>query len=172
MFLLVWCCSRFFLLSLLSILLWTRDTAHNHKSNTYRCSPSPTPTHPCAFAFPTTIKNDNHELAGVVTRSSQYRRASRDRRCREYFYGGGASAVGGAPALSPAALHLDFNDVSIFRVGGQTVSDAMLPVGHSDSSLGPLQVYCVVWLCVGMCQSADGLAGEGAAQGLGKGCTH
>ncbi|CAN0549324.1 unnamed protein product, partial [Ectocarpus sp. 12 AP-2014] len=35
---------------------------------------------------------------------------------------------------------LDFNDVSIFRVGGQTVSDAMLPVGHLDSSLGPLQV--------------------------------
>ncbi|CAM9682875.1 unnamed protein product [Ectocarpus sp. 6 AP-2014] len=82
--------------------------------------------------------------AGVALRSSQYRRASRDRRCREYFYGGGggaaAAAAGGAPALSPAALHLDFNDVSIFRVGGQTVSDAMLPVGHSDSSLGPLQV--------------------------------
>lgn len=81
---------------------------------------------------------------GVVTRSGQYRRSSRDRRCREYFYGGGggAAAVGGAPALSPAALHLDFNDVSIFRVGGQSVSDAMLPVGHSDSSLGPLQVGC------------------------------
>ena len=53
--------------------------------------------------------------------------------------------MAGAPALSPAALHLDFNDVSIFRVGGQTVSDSMLPVGNSDSSLGPLQV------CVSAC---------------------
>lgn len=44
-----------------------------------------------------------------------------------------------APALSPAALHLEFNDVSIFRVGGVGVSDAMLPVA-SDSMLGPLQV--------------------------------
>eukprot|EP00904_Undaria_pinnatifida_P010268 jgi/Undpi1/6371/HiC_scaffold_20.g08852.m1 len=82
---------------------------------------------------------------GVVQRHSTYRRASRARRCREYFYGGGggggaSGAAGGTPALSPAALHLEFNDVSIFRVGGAAVSDAMLPVGHSDSSLGPLQV--------------------------------
>lgn len=81
----------------------------------------------------------------MVQRSSLYRRASRNRCCREYFYGGGggggaAGAAGGTPALSPAALHLDFNDVSIFRIGGMTVSDAMLPVGHADSMLGPLQV--------------------------------
>lgn len=88
------------------------------------------------------------QTTGVALRSSQYRRASRDRRCREYFYGGGggAAALGGAPALSPAALHLEFNDVSIFRVGGQSATDAMLPVGQSDSSLGPLQVRASVWL--------------------------
>lgn len=55
--------------------------------------------------------------------------------------------MNGAPALSPAALHLDFNDVSIFRVGGVSVSDAMLPVGQSDSMLGPLQVNTYVWNC-------------------------
>lgn len=82
--------------------------------------------------------------SGVVQRNSQYRRASRARRCREYFYGGGggggvAGSANGAPALSPAALHLEFNDVSIFRIGGVSVSDAMLPVGQSDSMLGPLQ---------------------------------
>lgn len=56
-----------------------------------------------------------------------------------------AGSASGTPALSPAALHLEFNDVSIFRVGGVTVSDAMLPVGHSDSMLGPLQVGVVRW---------------------------
>ncbi|CAN0345848.1 unnamed protein product [Discosporangium mesarthrocarpum] len=44
------------------------------------------------------------------------------------------------PSLSPTSLRLSFSDVSIFRVGGVNVSDAMLPVGQGDSMLGPLQV--------------------------------
>eukprot|EP00741_Cyanophora_paradoxa_P010655 tig00020537_g10298.t1 len=70
---------------------------------------------------------------GVVTRDQGYRRKTRMDRIREYFYGP-------ADDLCPAALILNFRDVSIFRIGGQPAAPtSALPIG-AESTNDPLRL--------------------------------
>jgi len=73
---------------------------------------------------------------GVVERSPEYRRKSRDARMREYFYGA-------AGDLSPHSHTAAFGHVSIFRVGsGPRAPSSALPIGK-ESSADPLRVSTV-----------------------------
>eukprot|EP01137_Pigoraptor_chileana_P035360 Opistho-2@29241 len=60
--------------------------------------------------------------AGVVVHSVDYRRVSRNRRVREYFYGP-------TNDLSPSTLVIRFADLHLFKVGAPPVPLSMLPIG-------------------------------------------
>ena len=73
---------------------------------------------------------------GVVERSAEFRRKSRDARIREYFYGLGGD-------LNPHSQTMAFGQVSIFRVGsGPRAPSSALPIGI-ESSRDPLRVSTV-----------------------------
>ncbi|XP_072354132.1 polyribonucleotide 5'-hydroxyl-kinase Clp1 [Scyliorhinus torazame] len=62
---------------------------------------------------------------GVVERSKDFRRESRDEKIREYFYGFRGS-------FYPHAFDVRFSDVRIFKVGAPTIPDSCLPLGMSQ----------------------------------------
>ncbi|KAG2464268.1 CLP1 kinase, partial [Polypterus senegalus] len=62
---------------------------------------------------------------GVVERSKDYRRESRDEKIREYFYG----FRGG---FFPHAFDVRFSDVRIYKIGAPTIPDSCLPLGMSQ----------------------------------------
>ncbi|XP_041087874.1 polyribonucleotide 5'-hydroxyl-kinase Clp1 [Polyodon spathula] len=62
---------------------------------------------------------------GVVERSKDYRRESRDDKVRDYFYG----FRGG---LYPHAFDVRFSDVRIYKIGAPTIPDSCLPLGMSQ----------------------------------------
>ncbi|MGH0164892.1 UNVERIFIED_CONTAM: hypothetical protein FKN15_047971 [Acipenser sinensis] len=62
---------------------------------------------------------------GVVERSKDYRRESRDEKVREYFYG----FRGG---FYPHAFDVRFSDVRIYKIGAPTIPDSCLPLGMSQ----------------------------------------
>uniref|UniRef100_A0A8C4SH97 Polyribonucleotide 5'-hydroxyl-kinase Clp1 n=1 Tax=Erpetoichthys calabaricus TaxID=27687 RepID=A0A8C4SH97_ERPCA len=62
---------------------------------------------------------------GVVERSKDYRRESRDEKIREYFYG----FRGG---FFPHAFDVRFADVRIYKIGAPTIPDSCLPLGMSQ----------------------------------------
>ncbi|EEH51471.1 pre-mrna cleavage complex family protein [Micromonas pusilla CCMP1545] len=73
---------------------------------------------------------------GVVERTPEFRRRSRDARVREYFYG----PLGD---LSPHSQTLEFGKVSIFKIGaGPSAPRSALPIGQ-ESSADPLRVSTV-----------------------------
>mmetsp|Transcript_36431 Transcript_36431/g.46754 ORF Transcript_36431/g.46754 Transcript_36431/m.46754 type:complete len:183 (-) Transcript_36431:310-858(-) len=72
---------------------------------------------------------------GVVNRDSKFRRSARKSRVKEYFYG--TERPGGA--LSPAMVEYNYSKLNVYRVGGDELSEAMLPVGQK-STLDPLQI--------------------------------
>ncbi|CAM9092802.1 unnamed protein product, partial [Heterosigma akashiwo] len=74
---------------------------------------------------------------GVVTRDTKFRRATRKARVREYFYGPPAAGRPGR-GLSPAMVEYAWARLGVYRVGGDKVSAAMLPVGQR-SALDPLR---------------------------------
>ncbi|XP_043940040.1 polyribonucleotide 5'-hydroxyl-kinase Clp1 isoform X2 [Protopterus annectens] len=62
---------------------------------------------------------------GVVERSKDFRRESRDERIREYFYGFRG-------CFFPHAFDVKFSDVKIFKIGAPTIPDSCLPLGMSQ----------------------------------------
>lgn len=73
---------------------------------------------------------------GVVTRTPEYRKASRERRVREYLYGAQGE-------LSPSSQTVPFSDLQIFRVGGGArVPTSAMPVGV-ESATDPMQLKAV-----------------------------
>lgn len=73
---------------------------------------------------------------GVVALSREARKALRDRRIQDYYYGVGRE-------LQPATQTLLLSDVSFFRVAGNTNSHAaLLPAGVS-SVMDPLRIVAV-----------------------------
>jgi polyribonucleotide 5'-hydroxyl-kinase len=74
---------------------------------------------------------------GVVERTPEYRRASRDRMFKEYFYG----ATG---ELAPASQTAYFSKISIYRIGGgPRAPTSALPIGQAPST-DPMRVTPVV----------------------------
>lgn len=73
---------------------------------------------------------------GVVERTAEYRRKSRDARVREYFYGPRGD-------LAPSSNTVPFGQVSIFKIGsGPRAPSSALPIGQ-ESSADPLRVSTV-----------------------------
>ena len=73
---------------------------------------------------------------GVVERTAEYRRKSRDARVREYFYGPRGD-------LAPSSNTVPFGQVSIFKIGsGPRAPTSALPIGQ-ESSADPLRVSTV-----------------------------
>ncbi|XP_006012987.1 polyribonucleotide 5'-hydroxyl-kinase Clp1 [Latimeria chalumnae] len=62
---------------------------------------------------------------GVVERSKDFRRESRDEKIREYFYGFRGS-------FFPHAFDVKFADVRIYKIGAPTIPDSCLPLGMSQ----------------------------------------
>lgn len=63
---------------------------------------------------------------GVVPRDPSYRRETRHKRIREYFYGP-------ANSLSPQTLYLDVAKLRIFRIGaGHQVPSSAMPIGEES----------------------------------------
>jgi len=64
---------------------------------------------------------------GVLARTREYRKKSRDRRIREYFYG---QAVGGMP-LTPGVAVVGFDEIVLVRAPTRDdiVTEALRPVG-------------------------------------------
>ena len=78
-----------------------------------------------------------NKSGGVVERSPEFRRKSRDNKIKEYFYG-----TPGAE-LQPHSQTLPFGQVSIFKVGGgPRAPTTALPIGQQSSS-DPLRVTTV-----------------------------
>lgn len=73
---------------------------------------------------------------GVVLRNAKVRRKHRMQRIREYFYG----PLALPQPLSPCAYKVKFDDVIVLKILEMQVSDAMLPVGESVTSMERLQV--------------------------------
>ena len=70
-----------------------------------------------------------NKSGGVVERSPEFRRKSRDNKIKEYFYG-----TPGAE-LQPHSQTLPFGQVSIFKVGGgPRAPTTALPIGQQSSS--------------------------------------
>ncbi|XP_071504776.1 polyribonucleotide 5'-hydroxyl-kinase Clp1-like [Diadema antillarum] len=59
---------------------------------------------------------------GVVERSQNFRRFTRDEKVREYFYGFGG-------CLYPHSFEVKFSDVEIYKVGAPPVPNSCLPLG-------------------------------------------
>jgi polyribonucleotide 5'-hydroxyl-kinase len=77
---------------------------------------------------------------GVVRRLPQDLRQERNESMRQYFYGSrNPEWLGAGAALTPSVLELRFEEVVLCRVGGEKLSDGLLPVGQV-AMLGPLQV--------------------------------
>lgn len=72
---------------------------------------------------------------GVFERTQELRRAYRDAKIREYFYGG-------RTPLYPHVFEVKFEDVKFFKIGAPSVPDSCLPLGMEpeDSSLTCLPV--------------------------------
>ena len=78
-----------------------------------------------------------NKSGGVVERSPEFRRRTRDQKIREYFYGAPGAE------LQPHSQTLPFGQVSIFKVGGGPRAPATaLPIGQQSSS-DPLRVTTV-----------------------------
>lgn len=74
---------------------------------------------------------------GVVERTPEYRRASRDRMFKEYFYG----ATG---ELAPASQTAYFSKISLYRIGGgPKAPSSALPIGQAPST-DPMRVAPVI----------------------------
>ncbi|XP_028391142.1 protein CLP1 homolog isoform X2 [Dendronephthya gigantea] len=85
---------------------------------------------------------------GVVTRSQQFRRESRNERIREYFYGIKNN-------FYPHTFEVKFSDVKVFKIGAPAVPDSCLPIGMQkdeiETKLVPMQpgkdlIHCVLGL--------------------------
>ncbi|XP_046846682.1 protein CLP1 homolog [Xenia sp. Carnegie-2017] len=85
---------------------------------------------------------------GVVTRSKQFRKHSRNERIRQYFYGVKNN-------FYPHTFELKFSDVKIFKIGAPAVPDSCLPIGMQkddiETKLVPMQpgkdlLHCVMGL--------------------------
>jgi polyribonucleotide 5'-hydroxyl-kinase len=74
---------------------------------------------------------------GVVERTPEYRRASRDRMFKEYFYGPTGE-------LAPASQTAYFSQISLYRIGGgPRAPTSALPIGQAPST-DPMRVAPVV----------------------------
>ncbi|PIK62240.1 putative polyribonucleotide 5'-hydroxyl-kinase Clp1-like [Apostichopus japonicus] len=73
---------------------------------------------------------------GVVERSKNFRRNSRDEKVREYFYGHEG-------CFYPHVFDVRFSDVEIFKIGAPTVPNSCLPLGmmpeDNQTKLVPVQ---------------------------------
>lgn len=85
---------------------------------------------------------------GVVTRSQELRRDSRNERIRQYFYGIKKN-------FYPHTFEVKFSDVKVFKIGAPAVPDSCLPIGmqqdQSETKLVLMQpgkdlVHCVLGL--------------------------
>lgn len=85
---------------------------------------------------------------GVVTRSQEFRRDSRNERTRQYFYGIKKN-------FYPHTFDVKFSEVKVFKIGAPAVPDSCLPIGmqqnQSETKLVPMQpgkdlVHCVLGL--------------------------
>ncbi|XP_077103761.1 polyribonucleotide 5'-hydroxyl-kinase Clp1 isoform X1 [Siphateles boraxobius] len=63
---------------------------------------------------------------GVVERSKDCRRESRDEKIREYFYGFRGTS------FYPHAFDVRFSDVRIYKIGAPSIPDSCLPLGMSQ----------------------------------------
>ena len=79
---------------------------------------------------------------GVVERPPGSRKDARKARIREYFYGPPPSLASAPPVLSPVALTLPFDSLTIVRVGGSASEASILPIGKA-STLDPLRTRAV-----------------------------
>ena len=74
---------------------------------------------------------------GVVERTQEYRRASRDRMFKEYFYGPTGE-------FAPASQTAYFSSISLYRIGGgPRAPSSALPIGQQPST-DPMRVAPVV----------------------------
>lgn len=90
------------------------------------------------------VKNENITIVklpksgGVVTRTTIYRKKSRNRRIKEYFYGK-------EDDLRPHSKSVNINSFSFFRIGGGLqVPVTALPIGHSVEEDDSLKISSVV----------------------------
>ncbi|XP_065919464.1 polyribonucleotide 5'-hydroxyl-kinase Clp1-like [Dysidea avara] len=76
--------------------------------------------------------------AGVVSRSRTVRRATREEKIREYFYG-----KKGLLSYFPFTFDVKFSDVKIYKIGAPVVPDSCLPIGATkedgSTTLLPVQ---------------------------------
>lgn len=78
-----------------------------------------------------------HKSGGVVLRNAKNRQNARDHRIKEYFYGLGKG-------LLPVYTHIvNFNDISIFRIGGGPQAPrSALPIG-AEPTADPTRLVAV-----------------------------
>ena len=77
---------------------------------------------------------------GVVTRDQAFRRKARSEKIREYFYGRKVQD-GLSTKYMPSRITVPFNSVVIVQIGGNTLTENMMPVGQTQSNT--LQVTAV-----------------------------
>ncbi|ONK54938.1 uncharacterized protein A4U43_UnF9510, partial [Asparagus officinalis] len=77
-----------------------------------------------------------HKSGGVVSRSAKVRELTRSLRIRDYFYGS-------VKGLSPHAYTVNFNDISVFRIGGGPQAPrSALPIG-AEPVANPIRLVTV-----------------------------
>lgn len=80
---------------------------------------------------------------GVVTRSPAFRKGTRTRRCKEYFYGPHGN-------LMPHSQTVRFHELKVYRIGGgPRAPTSALPIGTPLSSLSNAEVASRVTMLAG-----------------------
>lgn len=106
---------------------------------------------------------------GVVTRDQTYRRKSRNEKIREYFYGRKVQD-GLSTKYMPSRITVPFNSVVIVQIGGNTLTENMMPVGQtSTNTLQVLPITPSIDLLhsvLGVYQPCEAVAGTDVPQSL------